>query len=131
MALDFSGVVSSEDEARELHDALRGLLASPVGLSGTLARVLLRLGEILGEDPPPRTLGAEGAPSTDPGRVAVGLYALMVRDVGDALEAIEECADRPALEALLAMLTAPGRPKTDQGLNALFVDPVKRRLEKL
>ena len=130
MALDFSGVVSSDGEARELHDALRGLLTSPVGLSGTLARVLFRLGEILGEGSLPRAPGAE-TPSTDPGRVAVGLYALMARDVGDALEAIEECTDRPALEALLAMLTAQGRPKTDQGLNALFVDPVKSRLGSL
>jgi hypothetical protein len=64
-------------------------------------------------------------------KTAVGLYAVMARDTIDALEMIQECLDIEALQLLLDMLLATGTARTDTTLNALFVEPVKRRLASL
>ncbi len=62
---------------------------------------------------------------------ALAIYAVMARDVSDALDLILECSDRSALEILLAMLRHPGGAGTDRTLNALLVDPVERRVRQL
>jgi hypothetical protein len=64
-------------------------------------------------------------------QTALAIYVVMARDVGDALEMIQECQDREALGLLQAMLTATGNPDTDQELNALFARPVSQRLDQL
>jgi hypothetical protein len=66
-----------------------------------------------------------------PSETALAIYVVMARDVGDALEMIEECQDREALGLLQAVLTATGNPDTDQELNALFARPVSQRLDQL
>jgi ACT domain-containing protein len=63
-------------------------------------------------------------------RVAVGIYAVMAFDVSDAIDMINECAATRTLDTLLKMLGGKGE-HTDRELNALFVGPVKRRLEAL
>lgn len=65
------------------------------------------------------------------GREAIGIYAVMARDVSDALDMILECNDIEVLELLHAMLVTKGRPNTDHELNALMAGPTKRRLDKL
>ncbi len=65
-------------------------------------------------------------------RTAVGIYAVMARDPLDALDLISECEDRIALEVLEKMISlAHERPGTDNELNALFRDPVARRIAGL
>ncbi len=64
-------------------------------------------------------------------QTALAIYVVMARDIGDALEMIQECQDREALGLLQAMLIATGNPDTDQELNALFVRPVGARLDQL
>ena len=64
-------------------------------------------------------------------QTALAIYIVMARDAVDALDMIQECQDREALGLLQAMLTATGNPDTDQGLNALFVRPVRQRLDQL
>lgn len=59
---------------------------------------------------------------------AVGIYAVMARDLVDAIDMINECEDPSTLRLLLDILTAPPTPKTDVKLNALFVPIVERRL---
>jgi hypothetical protein len=60
-------------------------------------------------------------------RTALGIYAVMARDVSDALDMILECEDVRTLETLYAMLIAPGTERTDKELNALMTGTVKRR----
>lgn len=60
---------------------------------------------------------------------AVGIYAVMARDVSDALDMLNECNDVRTLETLHTMLTTKGRPNTDQELNDLMAGPTKRRLD--
>lgn len=63
---------------------------------------------------------------------AISIYAVMARDVCDAIELIQECGDREALAMLLQMLELEREAAdTDVKLNRLFVDPVKRRLSIL
>lgn len=64
-------------------------------------------------------------------QTALSIYAIMARDVGDALDMIQECADCTALSLLLGMLTVTGNPNTDHTLNVLFVQPVRQRLDQL
>jgi len=64
-------------------------------------------------------------------RAALRIYAVMARDWSDALDMVTACQDRGALNVLLKMLTLPGSGATDGKLNALFVEPVRRRIEKL
>ncbi len=71
------------------------------------------------------------ASDSDSDSVAVGIYAVMARDACDALEMVQACDDRRALELLRSMLTHPGGQNTDRGLNSLFVGPVERRLGRL
>lgn len=62
---------------------------------------------------------------------AVGIYAVMARDIEDAIDMVNECTDVRTLETLHTMLTTKGRPNTDQELNDLFAGPTKRRLEEV
>jgi len=62
------------------------------------------------------------------GATAVGIYVVMDRDPIDALEMIAECNDLGALTALLEMVTLPGSKDTDRRLNAMFIEPVQRRI---
>ena len=64
-------------------------------------------------------------------QTALAIYAVMARDAMDALDMIQECQDQEALSLLHAMLAATGNPNTDHGLNALFVRPVRQRLDQL
>lgn len=61
-------------------------------------------------------------------RCAVVIYAEMARDPVDAIDMIAECNDRRALEVLLEMLLQPCSESIDGGLNAMLVEPVRRRL---
>jgi len=61
----------------------------------------------------------------------LGIYAAMARDIGDALDLINECEDIPLLSGLALVLETPGGPTTDHELNALFAPIVRRRLAKL
>lgn len=62
---------------------------------------------------------------------ALAIYVIMARDWSDALEMIQECSDRKVLDTLLAMLKDDRRSDTNRELNALFVEPVERRIAAL
>lgn len=62
---------------------------------------------------------------------ALGIYVVAGRDWSDALDMIAECTDVAELTTLLAMFENPGGPETDVELNALMVEPVRRRLVAL
>lgn len=68
------------------------------------------------------------SPGSD--QTALGIYVVMARDWSDALTMIQECNDKTALEILLQMLTVEGSGCSDSELNRLFVEPVKRQIER-
>lgn len=69
--------------------------------------------------------------NAEPNSTALGIYVVMARDWSDALDMIQECEEKPALEMLLAMLTLEATEADDRKLNELFVEPVKRRIARI
>jgi len=62
---------------------------------------------------------------------ALAIYAMMARDIEDALDEVYACDNIRCLETLYAILTTRGGPNTDDELNAIMAGPTKRRLETL
>lgn len=107
-------VVSEPDRNSMFAEAMAGIQSAPVILAPATPAIV--------SDPSPtRPLDASE-------RCAVGIYAVMARDPVDTIDMIAECTDRRCLEVLLEMLLQQGRESTDGGLNAMFVDPVRRRI---
>ncbi len=69
--------------------------------------------------------------NTEPNGTALGIYVVMARYWSDALDMIQECEDKDALEMLLAMLTLEAPKDDDRKLNELFIEPVKRRIARI
>lgn len=70
---------------------------------------------------------------TESERTALSIYVAMARDASDAMDMINECRDRGALETLHKMLTNTevGIPRRDSQLNEIMAGPVSRRLMQI